>query len=299
MTAGRLARGGDVPWRRIHDVQLCLALLVALSVSSICRADGFSSLRARVAADVGAGRPLVVETHVALCDNRQIPCGSRALGDGDALDTNLYWATTGGLRGWIERRGSGWTRAATLPGDGDILETRIYRRRVDRTEIVWIAHAWRGAAIARALQQFVDDVAGQKSRDYAVGGQRIHGGGAAHLVAYVGHNGWMDLPRVAFPPVAADELPKGVLAVACYTESWLRPFLPHDRESPRVPLVLTADLLFAGSATVEGAVLAFARGGDLTAIRSGAITGYSESEGKPAKGVRSLFTNASDPRWKH
>ena len=40
-----------------------------------------AGLQDGVAKDLLAGRPLVIETHVALCDNRIIPCGN--LGNGD------------------------------------------------------------------------------------------------------------------------------------------------------------------------------------------------------------------------
>src|SRR5262245_18093707 len=78
--------------------------------------DSLSALYADVARDLASGRPLVAEVHVALCDNAIIRCGGRGLGDGDDLGRNLYWATSGGLRGWFERRGSGWTRVARSSG---------------------------------------------------------------------------------------------------------------------------------------------------------------------------------------
>lgn len=283
------------------------------------RADALDPLWARIAADVDAGRPLVVEAHVALCDNAVIACGSRALGDGDNLATNLYWATSGGLRGWFERRGAGWERLGALPAalDGE-REVRLYRRQVAPTAalrargvrrpfaVVVVAHAWRGRRIDAALDQFVADVAGRTARPVTLpDGTRVDGGGAAHLVAYLGHNGWMDRKAVRFPAAAAAAPPKGVFAIACLTRSWLAgpaadaPLFALDAPSSRVPLVLTADLLFAGAASFERALDAFARGDGLAAIRDAAAAGYAESEHKPPARVRSLFTNASDPRWRH
>src|SRR5581483_5447506 len=63
----------------------------------------------RVAADNKAGRPLVFQVHVALCDSTIIRCGGHGLGDGESLKTNLYWASSGGFVGWFRRRGSPWT----------------------------------------------------------------------------------------------------------------------------------------------------------------------------------------------
>ena len=86
-----------------------------------------------VAADLRAGKPLMVAVEVALCDNGIITCGGRGLGDGEDLARNLYWATDGGLRGWFERRGSPWRRVERRGGDGDILETVVYEQRVHPT----------------------------------------------------------------------------------------------------------------------------------------------------------------------
>ena len=60
-----------------------------------------------VAADLALGKPLVVHVHVPLCSNELIWCGNERLGDGDSPRSNLYWATSGGFRGWFGRRDLG------------------------------------------------------------------------------------------------------------------------------------------------------------------------------------------------
>jgi len=127
--------------------------LFLVALSSVAHADGLAGLYDRVAADLKRGQPLVVEAHVALCDNRIIPCGNRALGDGESLATNLYWATDGGLRGWFERRGSGWTRVAVLDGapPGVLEEDRPRARHLRRRSLRHrrAHHHRRGAHAAR------------------------------------------------------------------------------------------------------------------------------------------------------
>jgi hypothetical protein len=236
------------------------------------------------AADVRAGRPLAVEVHVALCDNSIIACGGRGLGDGDDLARNLYWASDGGLRGWLERRGSPWRRVRVDGRDGDILQTVVYRRRVTPAgawlargvrapfDVVVTAHAWRGRAIDGALDRFVSDLGGD---------------GPARLVAYVGHNGWMDRKGQRWP-TAPSPRTRGFLAVACMT----RDYLEHTLAAPtRVPLLMTTDLLFAGSHALEGALDAFADGGAREQIRMGAARAYADGEKKPLRRVQAAFTN--------
>src|SRR6188768_4374853 len=64
-----------------------------------------SSLYDDMAPELAAGRPLVVQVHVPLCDNDVLRCGRGRLGDGEDADGNLYWATSGGFRGWFGRKG--------------------------------------------------------------------------------------------------------------------------------------------------------------------------------------------------
>src|SRR5689334_21751746 len=98
---------------------LCTCINLLLLCSNAGAEPWLDGLRERVAADLRAGRPVVVEAHVALCDNTVIRCGGHGLGDGDDLGRNLYWATSGGMRGWMDRRSSGWRRVARLDGDGE------------------------------------------------------------------------------------------------------------------------------------------------------------------------------------
>jgi hypothetical protein len=257
----------------------------------------------------------VVEAHVALCDNEIIECGGHGLGDGDRLDTNLYWATSGGFHGWFARRGSGWRRVyhhaePARDDQPDVLAVEVWHRRVTPGP-VWrrrgvtrpfdlyvVGHAWRGASIDNALAAYVADLFGNAPRPITLDdGRRIEAGGTSQLVAYVGHNRWMDRPDFDWSPAArvdAGAPPKGAIAVACMSAAYLR---PHVASPAQVPLLLTRDFLFAGAHSFEGAVRAFADGGSLDAIRRAAAAAYAAGERKPYARVQAAFTNPSDRRW--
>ena len=66
----------------------------------------------------------------------------------------------------------------------------------------------------------------------------------------------------------------------------------------RVPLLYTRDFLMASAPAFEGAVLAFARGGDYRAIRRGAAVGYARGGGRDVRRVQGAFTNPGDRRWR-
>ncbi|HKE20627.1 MAG TPA: hypothetical protein VKB80_37390 [Kofleriaceae bacterium] len=273
-----------------------------------------SDLQADVAADLAAGRPLVVEAHVPLCDSDVLRCGGGRLGDGDDPDGNLYWATSGGFRGWFGRRGSGWTQVLLRRDpQPDVLELRVWRRWVTptarmrargvrrRIPVYVVAHAWRGEAIGSAMAAYAADLfagPGAARRIALPDGTELEAGGGARVVAFVGHNGWMGVDGLAFRwPKPAPKAPRrGAIAVACLTEAFLVPAVPS---SARVPLLFTRSLLFAGAHAFEGAVVAFAQGATLGGIRDGAAHAYAAGQDRPFARARAAFTNPADVHWKN
>jgi hypothetical protein len=73
---------------------------------------GLASVYQLMDRDVAEGRPIVMQVHVPLCETEVLACGNPRLGDGDNPRTNLYWSTSGGVRGWFLRKG---TRGNCLP----------------------------------------------------------------------------------------------------------------------------------------------------------------------------------------
>jgi hypothetical protein len=293
-----------------------LAVAIAmLAVGAVpARAEGgvedrwLAGLTERIVADLAAGKPLVVEVHAPLCDNTIIQCGNAKLGDGDNPDTNLYWSTTPGLGSWFARRDGGWTRVVRQQrgqtGDDDILAVHAYRRTVAapaawraagaprKFELDVVIHGWRGKAIDRALSAYAADAAGGAARTIKLGdGTAIAAGGAAQIVAWVGHNRLMDLERFDWPGPAAAA--KGIVAIACSTA----PYMQQLSAATRVPLLMTRDLLFANAAPLEAAVLAYVAGGGFAQIRHDATSAYAEIQRSAYQHVSGLFSNPSDTRW--
>ena len=287
-----------------------LALAVPAHAAPSTEDAWLSGLADRVIADVAAGKPLVVEVHVPLCDSSIIPCGNARLGDGDNPETNLYWSTSPGFGRWFARRGSGWTRVleqtAGETDDKDVLAVHVYRRVVaapsswkkrgapSKLEIDIVIHGWRGTAIDRALAAYAADVSGQGARTLTLGdGSKLDAGGAAQIVAWVGHNRLMDVDAYTWPE--AGSATKGTIAIACHTAAYMEDNVPA---ATRVPLLMTRDFLFANAAPLEAAVLAFARGGDYATIRVDAATAYAGVRKRTVKQVAGAFTNPADRRWK-
>jgi hypothetical protein len=196
-------------------------------------------------------------------------------------------------------------QTAADSGDPDVLAVHVYRRAVTaptawrragapaRIEIDLVIHGWRGIAIDRALAAYAADVSGQGARTLTLAdGITLDAGGAAQLVAWVGHNRLMDLDAFTWPTPSVT--PKGAIAIACLTADYMEKPVPAPT---RVPLLMTRDFLFANAAPLEATVLAFAAGGDYAKIRLDAATAYAGVRQREVRHVFGAFTNPADRRW--
>ena len=290
-----------------------IVAIFAIAVSLISPANAstpLDNLYDSVASDLRAGKPLVIQVHVPLCERSIIPCGNHKLGDGNNPDTNLYWSTSGGFKRWFHPR-RGWKLVHTRKNPHDhILETRIWKKRISPNStwrkrgvsspfhVYVVTNAWRGTSISTAIDRYVYDLYGSQPVPIQLkSGAVVNAGGAAHIVAYVGHNGWMDIPPYDWKhaETIGDSKIKGTIAVACLTAAYLAAPLTNPK---RVPLLMTTSLLFAGAHSFEGAVTAFAKGQSLRRIRQQAAANYAQGQGKSIRRVQGAFTNPSDKRWR-
>lgn len=105
----------------------------------------------------------------------------------------------------------------------------------------------------------------------------------------------MDYTDYPWPRVLlSHSAPKGAIAIACYSEDYLRPALEH---AGHVPLVLTKDFVMASGAPLIGALNELLDGGDLLAQRKAATAEYARGQNKDAAKISRVFRNASSPHW--
>jgi len=303
---------------RLAPALACLACLVGVATPAAPAAavpsaeeQWLDGLVARVTADLAAGRPLVAEVHVPLCDSSLIDCGNAKLGDGERLETNLYWATGPGFGVWFSRGGSGWKRVLRqqVTGDADVLQVDVYRRTVAAPaswrrrgapatfELDVVIRAWRGKAIDRALAAYAADMSGGPARALTLAdGTQLQAGGAAQLVAWVGHNRLMDSAEdYPWPADGTGKSVQGTLFIACHTARYIEDTVVGPA---RVPLLATRDFLFSNAAPLEAALLAFASGAGYARMREVAVTSYAAVQQQPATRLGGVFSNPADRRWK-
>ncbi len=262
-------------------------------------------VRARVDADVKAGRPVVVHVIVALCDNEHqgiVPV-SRSLGNGHNPKTNLYWGAAFGVRTFFEHQG--WRRIPlAVPHGGPVLEKVAFQKKLKRggrPADVWvIAEAWDGAEIKAALVRFLRLAAGHDPDTVPVGiapaadsGNRtvptpvgLAAGGDAHLVVFVGHNGLMDFPPPGRPSPRAGAPARAAAVLACASRPY---FLDLLRTGGARPLLLTTGLMAPEAYVLDAAVTAFARGDTDAGVREAAAAAYAHYQKCGLSAARRLF----------
>ncbi|MBI4952768.1 MAG: hypothetical protein HY908_12105 [Myxococcales bacterium] len=312
--------------RRSVVALVALALVLAPGVAAAAPPSSAPPwLDARGAAELGAGRPLVVLVVVPLCDERLIACGSRAFGDPVRLATNLYWGALYGARRFFERSTSAYrpvsrftapvapateprpaelgawlASGAPAPGEDAVLERAIYRREVDaapfglagggRVEQIVVLEAVRGDAIDAALARFYALAEGGGTVAFEDAGrvrrERVH------VAGYAGHNRLMD--GVALP-ASAGRTPGAALpsfVLACASEPYFA--APLASAGSRA-LLLTRTLMAPEGYVIEATVDALGRGAAEPEIRAAAVAAYARWQSLAPAVAESVFARPAPP----
>ena len=271
---------------------LALASLLLLVATTTHASASLDDARQRVEADIAAGRPLVAHVIVALCDNDHqgiIPV-PRQLGDGQDPRTNLYWGAAYGVRTFFARS-SHWKAVDTAsPSRPEVLATAAFRTTrspTDTTSIYVIAEAWDGREMKAALTRFFRLAAGHDAETMPIDGREIEAGGAAHLVAFVGHDGLMDGPVDEVPSAAPNASARVSVVLACMSRSF---FGDHLEAGGSHALVLTTGLMAPEAYTLDAIVRTWFADGDQSAVCAAAADAYWQYQHCSASAARGLFS---------
>jgi hypothetical protein len=273
----------------MRHVLWIVACLLLVSWSARARAADDTALEplyARIDHDVQQGLPLRVRVYVALCDNASqgiVPVKNPAICDGDVPEHNIYWGTRGGL--------SGFTRAAgfrlvesTRPEAGPIAVRSVWRKRVRSIDIELEGLAYRGREIRTAMLDFVR----------AVHSDDATAAGTPHVVAYVGHNYFLDTSDVHDFREAArggGATAKGIVALSCLGHQHIRPYITRDRAEI---LAINTNLAYPGAWSLGGAIEALARRESGRGVRDAAARAFALGMNKPFGTMRAAFAYGDD-----
>ena len=221
-----------------------------------------------------ASPPRIVHVFVALADNQSqgIVKVSAKLGNGEDPEHNLYWGSAYGMKTYFTRSAE-WKLVRTDKNPHPaVLERCIFKHRDDD---VWlIADAYQGSQIKEATIDFLEAAAGLNSTriefQSSAEGIKLDVGGAANLVAYIGHDGLMDF-QLANLPKSKNGAANSVIVLACASKQYFGTAL---RASGAYPLLWTTNLMAPEAYTLKSALDGWIAKESHGQIRERAATAY-------------------------
>lgn len=248
-----------------------------------------SEIVANLQEKVEKGEPLVAHCLVPLCDNENqgIVPTSKSLGDGFSLITNLYWATSYGMKKFFVKNPK-WKQLEVTNFDPSdtILERVAFERTYDSgAKVVLICDAYRGDMMEPCVYDYLNSLAGYKSDSINFGGDYLRINQDADLLAFNGHNGLMDV--WADTVFAEGPRNKDAVVVACASESY---FLPHYIMTHSYPLVNTTTLLWPGAMCLDRILQHWANFESEEVIANGAGDAYHEVKECGRQAARNMFS---------
>ncbi len=269
-------------------VRLRASCAIGVGVAWAVTIASAGELEQRVRLDAAQQRPLVAHVVVALCDNlhQGIVPVPPPLGNGQDPTRNLNWGAQYGVRTYFTKA-TGWKAATctTAPRPGVMARAAFRRTESAGPEFV-VADAWDGARIREALRVYLEMASGREVEPLVVDGVGIQAGGAAHVVAFVGHNGLMDF---APPSVTAGSVTpaRAAVVLACASRPYFGGLLGR---AGAYPLLLTTGLMVFEAYTLEAAVRTWFSSAETGAVREAAAEAYDNHQRCGMRAARRLFS---------
>ena len=131
----------------------------------------------------------------------------------------------------------------------------IHLREIERAHYDWEPDTNRADVLRSALERFFEFSAGRHEETRRVPGASgttaLRTGGAAHVVAYVGHNGLMDFQMRETPSEKDGAPPRAAIVLACKSRSYFANALGR---SGALPLVTTTGLMAPEAYSLDAAL---------------------------------------------
>ncbi|MBL7964370.1 MAG: hypothetical protein JNM31_11075 [Flavobacteriales bacterium] len=227
----------------------------------------------------------VIHVVVALCDNShqgivKVPAH---LGNGQDARSNLYWGAAFGVRTYLNKAAE-WQRLdCDKASEQHILDRVVWKHR--DSAVYLVAEAYEGRFIQQTVEDFLHYASGQGARPVNAGGLILQAGGAAHLLAYVGHDGLMDFTlEKRFPGPAGNT--RETIILACMSKQF---FTAHLQITQASPLLWTTGLMAPEAYTLHAAFEGWVRRETPAQVRERAATAYDRYQKCGLKGARGLL----------
>jgi hypothetical protein len=233
--------------------------------------------------------PLVAHVLVPLCDNENqgIVPTTASLGNGQSLRSNLYWATSNGMKRYFKEKVD-WKmlKSEVYSKDSIILERVTFKKTYKNgAQVYLIADAYRGDTMEDCLKDFFQSLSGELMDTVFVNSDTILINSKADLVAFNGHNGLMDV--YVDELYNNDNIQKDAVVIAC---SSMYDFNERLNFLQAYPLIMTTNLLYPGAFVMEGVINNWALMKSEEEIRLSAGDAYHRVKQCGVNGARNLFS---------
>jgi len=210
-----------------------------------------------------------IHVFVALCDNKYqgITRVSAALGNGQNINTNLYWGARYGIRSYFKRSDE-WELLTAQKKKDIILERLIFRHK--EKNYFLIADAYDGKYIKQCTLDFLNSGSGNQKDTLKINGKTLGLGGNAALVAYIGHDGLMDF-QLSETFINTDNIKRDMIILACFSKRYFTPVLEQANVNI---LVWTTNLMAPEAYTLHDALTGYVTGETNEEIRERAAAAY-------------------------
>ena len=228
----------------------------------------------------------VIHALVALCDNEHqgiVPVPAR-IGNGDDPANNLYWGAAFGVKSFFKKSSEWMLIDDPKNPPAGILERLVFKYA--SKDVYLIADAYRGREIKMCVRDFFEFAAGHKSETISLKtGSKVHIGGSADLIAYIGHDGLMDF-SLDSSPQKADDRRRDAIILACISKRY---FSDPLRKTGANPLLWTTGLMAPEAYVLEAALDGWVLNEKGEQIRKRAATAYNRYQRCGANAASRLF----------
>ena len=237
-----------------------------------------------------ADSPRVAHVFVALADNVNqgiVPVPAK-IGNGQDPVNNLYWGAAFGVKSYF-RTSPGWQIIQCGAGPKpSVMERCIFKN--GQSDFYVVADAYDGSQIRQTVTDFLSAAARLEKESLSLktksGDVRLEIGGAAEVIAYVGHDAFMDfnIPKIS---AKLDEHRPKVIILACASKPYFGPYL---RVTGSDPILWTTGLMAPEAYSLRAALEGVIAGESGEQIRQRAAVAYDKFQKCGLRGAQRLFT---------
>lgn len=226
-----------------------------------------------------------IHVFVALCDNKYqgiVPVPEK-IGNGQNAATNLYWGAAYGVKTFFNKSAA-WTLVESKKDPAEhILERLLFKHKTKN--IYMLADAYDGQYIRQTTIDFLLACSGKGITTMKKGNTEIPFGGAADILAYVGHDGLMDFSLPDEFKKENDEDRKAIM-LACISKKY---FSYYIKTTGAQPLLWTTGLMAPEAYILHDALNKWIETNDAAQTRNAAASAYSKYQRCSLKAAQNLL----------